>query len=89
MTTDKKNELREHMSMRAFTFYLDDITKVEVLRKLRENSCDQAKGTLAALIRVLLSRFAELDDEQSLKEILAEVEKEYTFTTKKNKRSSM
>lgn len=89
MTSEQKNELREHMSMRAFTFYLDDITKLEVLTKLRENGCDQKKGTLAALIRVLLSEFAAATDPTYTNSIFCKVEQEYLFTTKKNKRSNM
>ena len=36
MTDEHKRELREHMSMKAFTFMLDDVTKLCVLQKLRE-----------------------------------------------------
>lgn len=86
MTDEHKHELRELSSMRAFTFYLDDITKVEVLIRLRESGLDTAKGTLSALIRVLLHQFARTDD---IKNICNLVQEEYLFTTKKNKRSSM
>jgi hypothetical protein len=88
--TDKDRELREHMSMNAFTFMLDDITKVKVLRQLREHGLDTKKGSLSALIRVLLNEFADMpDDDPNLAYILQEVNKEYLFTTKKNKRSTM
>jgi hypothetical protein len=76
--------------MRAFTFMLDDVTKVKLVKRLREAGCDSEKGTLSALIRVLLNEFAELpDDDPVLIYLLLEVEKEYLYTTKKNKRSTM
>lgn len=88
--TDHERELREHMSMKAFTFMLDDVTKLKVLQKLRENGLDTKKGSMSALIRVLLNNFTELyDDDPTLEYVLKEVEKEYLFTTKKNKRSTM
>ena len=89
MTNDQKKELREHMTMRAFTFMLDDITKVEVLKKLRENGLDTQKGTISALIRVLLRQFAETDSPEWEEVVFQQVEEEYLFTTKKNKRSTM
>lgn len=90
MTNEEKRELREHMSMKAFTFMLDDVTKMLVLRKLREAGLDTEKGTISALIRVLLNYFTDLiPDDPTFEYIVREVENEYTFTTKKNKRSTM
>ena len=89
MTEQERQALRTNMSMRAFTFYLDDVTKLEVLKKLKENGCDGQKGTLSALIRVLLKYFADISDNDFLKYIFDEVKKEYLFTTKKNKRSTL
>ena len=90
MTDKEKKELREHMAMKAFTFMLDDITKLCVLQKLRVNGLDTEKGTMSALIRVLLNYFAELPgNDPTLKSIIDKVESEYIFTTKKNKRSTM
>lgn len=90
MTDEQKRELREHMSMKAFTFMLDDVTKLLVLQKLRKNKLDTKKGTMSALIRVLLNYFVSLiQDDPTLEYIVQEVEKEYLFTTKKNKRSTM
>lgn len=89
LTIKEKQKIREHMSMRAFTFMLDDITKLEVLNKLKENGLDTKKGTLSALIRVLLSQFAETDSPEWIEYTCNLVEQEYIFTTKKNKRSSM
>lgn len=90
MTQMDKNALREHMTMKAFTFYLDDITKLCVIQKLKSNGLDTKKGTLAALIRVLLSNFAEMDpNDPEFVQILEQTKLEYIFTTKKNKRSTM
>ena len=83
-------ELREHSKMSAFTFYLDDYTKLKVLQKLSKNGCDTKKGTLSALIRVLLNFYAELLDDDPTVEMLNKlVVGEYLFTTKKNKRSTL
>ena len=87
MTNEHKRELREHMSMKAFTFMLDDVTKMLVLQKLRENNLDTKKGTISALIRVLLNYF--IPDDPTFEYIVQQVEEEYVFTTKKNKRSTM
>ena len=90
MTDEHKRELREHMSMKAFTFMLDDVTKMLVLQKLRENNLNTKKGTISALIRVLLNYFTDLiPDDPTFEYIVQQVEEEYIFTTKKNKRSTM
>jgi hypothetical protein len=79
-------ELRGVTNMSAFTFYLDDFTKLGVLEKLRAMGLDTKKGALSATIRVLLNEFAKSDIDMSVK---AEIESEYLFTTKKNKRSTL
>lgn len=89
MTEQEKQELRLVSNMRTFNFFLDDFTKYEVLVKLRESGCDTAKGSLSALIRVLLSEFAQETDPDVLARIVAKIQAEYTFTTKRNKRSTM
>lgn len=90
MTEQEKSALREISAMKPFMFYLDDVTKLEVLRKLREQGCDTKKGSLSALIRVLLSQFAAIPDgDPRLDKIIASVQEEYMFTTKRNKRSTM
>ena len=89
MTNEHKKELRENSNMRPFMFYLDDVTKLQVLQKLRENGLDTAKGTLSALIRVLLSQFAETDSPEWIEVVCNQVQEEYVFTTKKNKRSKL
>lgn len=88
--TDNERELREHMSMKLFNFYLDDLTKLKVLQRLKELGLDTKKGTLSALIRVLLTYFAEsINDDSTLEYILRQIEEEYVLTTKKNKRSKL
>ena len=90
MTDEQKRELREQMTMKTFNFKLDDVTKLCVLQKLKENGLDTKKGTISALIRVLLNYFTELiPDDPTFEYIVQKVEEEYLFTTKKNKRSTM
>ena len=89
LTTKEKQALRECKSMKAFTFMLDDVTKLEVLKKLRENNLDTKKGSISALIRVLLAQFAETDSPEWTEVVCNAVREEYLFTTKKNKRSTM
>ena len=84
----EEKELRIHSTMHAFTFYLDDITKAKVLRKLQSLGLqDLGKGTLSACIRVLLRVFAETDLLDS--NIAEQIAEEYILTTKKNKRSTL
>lgn len=88
--TNEDKKLREHMSMSAFTFYIDDLTKLQTLKKLREFGIDNKKGSLSALLRVLLRNFAETDlTEQEQQLLRAAINEEYVLTTKKSKRSSM
>lgn len=90
LTLEEIRELRTHDRMKAFTLYIDDFTKVKVLNKLSRTGCDTKKGTLSALIRVLLNYYAELpDDDLTTDQINKLVIGEYLFTTKKNKRSTL
>lgn len=84
-----KKELRTVSAMKAYTLYIDDITKLEVLKKLKTIGMDTAKGSLAATIRVMLSLFAGDKLGISDDEMAALIADEYLFTTKKNKRSSL
>jgi hypothetical protein len=79
--------IREATNMSAFTFYLDDLTKLKVIKKLKGLGVDPKKGALSATIRVLLNEFA--DDAFTGNSIVEKIESEYTFTTKKNNRSSL
>ncbi len=77
--------IRENMSMTQTSFYLDDLTKLRVIRRLKALGLDTDKGTISATIRVLLRRFTEQKDDT----LIDEIKNEYLFTTKKNKRSTM
>lgn len=84
--TEQEKQLRTHSKMSAFTFYLDDVTKLAVMHKLKELGLDTAKGSLSATIRVLLQEFATLTPTPTLAE---KIKQEYLFTTRKNKRSTL
>lgn len=73
--------------MSAFTFYLDDMTKLSTLKKLRHAGLIQDKGAISATIRVLLNLYAA----NKLDAIITNdmIEEEVLLTTKKNKRSSL
>lgn len=88
--TDDERKLREHTTMKLFNFYLDDLTKQKVMQKLKANGVETEKGAIASVIRVLLNYFANLPDGDTLSDYIIEgVTLEYTFTTKKNKRSRL
>jgi hypothetical protein len=89
MTEEEKKLIRENTKMKLFNFYLDDVTKYEVLKKLRELGVDTKKGAIAATIRVLLNIFVESEDESFDTFVAERVELEYLLTTKKNKRSRL
>jgi len=78
--------IRENMSLTQISFYLDDLTKLRVIRRLKALGLDTDKGTISATIRVLLRRFTEQKEDATL---VDEINSEYLFTTKKNKRSTM
>lgn len=88
MTENEKQMVRTNTPMSAFTFFLDDVTKLETMKKLRSLGIDCKKGAISATIRMLLSQFANdvFDDKVNLK---AAIEKEYLFSVAKNKRSSL
>lgn len=90
MTEEQKQIIRTHSTMSAFTLYIDDITKLETIKKLKELGIDEKKGSLAATIRVLLRLFA-CDTLDTLVDcdLVSLIRSEYLFTTKKNKRSSL
>ena len=92
MTPTFKDGREKKMS--AFTFYLDDETKLAVQQRLSMIVPDAKKGALAALIRVLLRQFAVMPmDNEVQRAILMTyknaIEEEYLYTTKKNKRSKL
>lgn len=88
MTPTFKDGREKKMS--AFTFYLDDETKLAVQQRLSMIVPDAKKGALAALIRVLLRDFVSLPfDDHMLDSYKEAIEEEYLYTTKKNKRSKL
>lgn len=89
LTIEEKHKIREQMSMSQFNFMLDDLTKLQVLKKLKENGLDTKKGSISALIRVLLAQFAESDSPEWIEYTCHLVKQEYLFTTKRNKRSTL
>lgn len=82
-------DLREHARMKLTAFYLDDITKLAILTKLRELGISAEKGALSATIRVLLKDFANSNNPERDAKLIQDIQAEYTFTTKKNKRSTL
>lgn len=89
MTEEQIKYLRENTTMKLFNFYLDDVTKLMVLQKMRDLGLDGKKGTFSALIRVLLNEFAQNDDVHIDEIIKYKVQDEYILTTRKNKRSKL
>lgn len=92
MTEQERKEIREHSRMSAFTFYLDDLTKLEVLERLRALGLNTKKGSISALIRTLLHLFATSATSTlsiTEEELVRAVEQEYLLTSKKNKRSTL
>ena len=87
--TEQEQQFRTHSKMSAFTFYLDDLTKLAVMKKLKELGLDTAKGSLSATIRALLQDFATEDNAARNNYLKSKIEIEYLFTTKKNKRSTL
>lgn len=88
MTPTFKDGREKKMS--AFTFYLDDETKLVVQQRLSMIMPEAKKGALAALIRVLLRQFADMPfDDDMFDYYIDAIEAEYLYTTKKNKRSKL
>lgn len=76
-------------NMQIFNFYIDEDTKLKAQLKLCEIGVVGEKGALAALIRVLLREFIDATDPAALSHIASLVQANYTFTTKRNKRSRL
>lgn len=76
--------------MELYAFYLDKETKLAVEQRLSMLAPDANKGTMAALLRVLLREFVALPfDDASLTSLQEKIEAEYIYSTKKNKRSKL
>lgn len=70
-----------------YNFYIDDELKAEVAKQLELHCGKQEKGQMAALIRVLLKQFVGTAKPDPL--LIAAIEAEYVYSTKKNKRSKL
>lgn len=77
----------EHKSL--YNFYLDDDMKVKLQDKLGRLVGDRNKGTLSALIRVLLRQFNATPDEKVNPLVIEAIAAEYEFSQLKNKRSRL
>ena len=72
-----------------YNFYLDNDIKKKCVEKLERLNGKQEKGQLSALIRVLLARFARVQDENENKDLLDAVALEYEITLRSNKSSKL
>jgi hypothetical protein len=70
-----------------FNLYLDDDLKMQVQDKINRMRGEQAKGQVAALVRVLLRQFVATPDDKVNPLLIDALEAEYTFSNLKNKRS--
>lgn len=72
---------------RLFNFYLEDDVREQAYDKLERLIGEKPKGTLAALIRVLLKQFMATPDEKINPLLINAIEAEYEYSAKLNKRS--
>lgn len=77
------------MSKRLFNFYLDDSVKNKAVEKLERLCGTKEKGQLASFLRVCIVDFLNTPDEHIDKEFLAKIDKEYLYSSIKNKRSRL
>lgn len=70
-----------------FNLYLDDDLKKQVQDKINRLRGEQAKGQVAALVRVLLRQFVATPDDKVNPLLIDALEAEYTFSNLINKRS--
>lgn len=75
------------MPSNLYNFYISDELKRNVVNKLEACMGKKEKGAMAALIRVLLNQFVNTPTPNPL--LINAIEKEYTYSTKKNKRSRL
>ena len=81
--------IRANSSMKQFTLFIDDFTKLKTIKKLKELGIDEKKGSIAATIRTLLNMFAENELDLDIIKVKKRIKEEYIFTTNKNKRSNL
>ena len=68
---------------------MEDCDKIKAAEKLNRLLGEQAKGQLAALLRVMLKQFLYTPDDKVSKDLLEAISAEYTYSTIKNKRSKL
>jgi hypothetical protein len=77
------------MRKSLFNFYLDDKLKNDVQDKIVRLLGDKPKGQVSALIRTLLKLFISIPDNEIDPLLLKELENEYEYNLKSNKRSNI
>lgn len=77
------------MSKTLFNFYLDDEIKKEAISKIERLNGQRDKGQLASLLRVCLKQFVATPDDKVNPLLIAAIEAEYEYNSKRNKRSNM
>lgn len=70
-----------------FNFYLDDNIKTKAIEKLNNSLGEENKGMLSAYLRVVISDFVK--EPNISKELADKIKQEYSYSTKKNKRSKL
>lgn len=75
--------------MKMTTLYIDESTLAKVQSRLASLNIEAPKGAVAATVRVMLRLFADTLPVPPAQELAALIEAEYTYTTKKNKRSKL
>ena len=70
-----------------FNFYLDDDVKTKAIEKLNSSLGEENKGMLSSYLRVVISDFVK--EPNISKELGDKIKQEYSYSTKKNKRSKL
>lgn len=89
MTEEQKLQLRCVTEMELTNFYIDPLTKCDLLRKLRQLGLQEEKGAFSATIRVLLQYFADNKFDGIIDDIHTSIRREVLLTKSKSKRSTL
>ena len=89
LTEEQKVQLRCVTEMELTNFYIDPLTKVDMLRKLRQLGLQDEKGAFSATIRILLSYFADNKFDGIIDDIHTAIRREILLTKSKSKRSTL
>lgn len=71
-----------------FNFYLEDSDKELAVKKLEQLCGQQSKGLLAAYYRVMTTQLINTPEER-LQPFIKLIMEDYTYNTKRNKRSRL